>query len=316
MIKSGLGPHVVGQRVVVRRIVRGETGPTGGPAMTDLLGVCEAWTPSIASIRAEDGSLVEIAVADIVSGKPVPPRPSRFVRLSADDVAQRCAGMFRSADEEHLGDWVLRFTGGSRGRPNSILPIGDPGVPLDEALERATAFYARHDRAPVAQVTVGSAVHHELERRGWVRLRPDEADSEVLLAGVAQLARELATVPIDQVRYRDTPDEHWLTDDPAPSLDLEEIVFASIEQDGVPVARARTNLVGDWALVADLAVAATHRRRGLGRAMMAALTDWAAERGASVLALQVVGDNEPAQELYAGLGFHRHHAYRYLTPGR
>ena len=39
----GLGPHVVGQRVVVRRVVRGETGPSGGPAMTDVLGICTSW---------------------------------------------------------------------------------------------------------------------------------------------------------------------------------------------------------------------------------------------------------------------------------
>ena len=37
---ASLGPHVVGERVVVRRLLRGETGPTGGPAFTDLLGTC------------------------------------------------------------------------------------------------------------------------------------------------------------------------------------------------------------------------------------------------------------------------------------
>ncbi|HEU5456401.1 MAG TPA: hypothetical protein VFU85_12020, partial [Nocardioides sp.] len=71
-----LGPHVVGQRVVVRRLLRGETGPSGGPAMTDLLGVCTAWGEGRCVIRPESGEPVEIALADIVSGKPVPPRPS------------------------------------------------------------------------------------------------------------------------------------------------------------------------------------------------------------------------------------------------
>src|ERR1700740_2317011 len=73
--KSGLGPHVVGQRVVVRRVLPGETGPSGGPAMTDLLGICEAWADGVASVRAEDGTLVEIPFEHIVSGKPVQPRP-------------------------------------------------------------------------------------------------------------------------------------------------------------------------------------------------------------------------------------------------
>jgi hypothetical protein len=72
-----LGPHVVGRRVVVRRLLRGQTGPTGGPAFSDVLGTCEAWAEGRALIRREDGSTVEIALADIVSGKPVPPRPER-----------------------------------------------------------------------------------------------------------------------------------------------------------------------------------------------------------------------------------------------
>src|SRR5215210_4945098 len=78
-----LGPHVVGTRVVVRRVLRGEQGPSGGPAMTDVLGVCESWAEGLVVVRREDGSLVEIATADIVSGKPVPPRPSLHSRLGA-----------------------------------------------------------------------------------------------------------------------------------------------------------------------------------------------------------------------------------------
>ena len=73
-----LGPHVVGQRVVVRHVVRGETGPTGGPAMNDVLGVCRVVGagPDGVVVIDRTGAPVEIAIADIVSGKPVPPRPS------------------------------------------------------------------------------------------------------------------------------------------------------------------------------------------------------------------------------------------------
>jgi ribosomal protein S18 acetylase RimI-like enzyme len=46
---------------------------------------------------------------------------------------------------------------------------------------------------------------------------------------------------------------------------------------------------------------------------MAALVDWAAERGATTAYLQVLGDNQPALALYAGLGFVEHHRYRYLA---
>ena len=40
MWPAHLGPHVVGQRVVVRRVLPGRDRPSGGPAMTDVLGIC------------------------------------------------------------------------------------------------------------------------------------------------------------------------------------------------------------------------------------------------------------------------------------
>jgi ribosomal protein S18 acetylase RimI-like enzyme len=323
--KSGLGAHVVGQRVVVRRIVRGETGPSGGPALTDLLGTCESWDAEATTIRAEDGSLVRILLADIVSGKPVPPRASRFSRLTAEEVERRATALFRPAEVEHVGDWLLRYAGGTNGRPNSILPVGDPGLPLDDALARAADFYAAHGREPVAQVVVGSAVQTELEDRGWVRLRPEEADTEVRLAGVAALARLLAGEDTHAVRFADAVTHDWLVGNVgaqanyavvAATLDLPGATFASIADGDAQLARARVNLAGDWAFLADLTVQPHARRTGLGRRITAALVEWAAERGASVVLLQVVADNVPAQRLYDSLGFERHHAYRYLTPGR
>jgi hypothetical protein len=72
-----LGPHCVGLRVVVRRVLPGETGPSGGPAMTDVLGVMESWDGTTTTVRTGAGQLVSITVADIVSGKPIPDPPTR-----------------------------------------------------------------------------------------------------------------------------------------------------------------------------------------------------------------------------------------------
>ena len=67
------------------------------------------------------------------------------------------------------------------------------------------------------------------------------------------------------------------------------------------------------------ASAASRSRRstggqGLAVAVMAALLEWGAERGATTAYLQVLGDNAPALALYEGMGFTTHHAYRYLAP--
>jgi RimJ/RimL family protein N-acetyltransferase len=59
--------------------------------------------------------------------------------------------------------------------------------------------------------------------------------------------------------------------------------------------------------VADLgvAVAATHRRRGIGTALLAAAEEWARAAGVEKLELHVFPHNAPALALYDRLGYER-----------
>ena len=50
-LPSALGPQCVGLRVVVRRRLPGETGPSGGPRMTDVLGVMESWSGGVTGAK-------------------------------------------------------------------------------------------------------------------------------------------------------------------------------------------------------------------------------------------------------------------------
>lgn len=73
-----LDPSHIGRRVVIRSLVRGERGPSGGPLMTDVIGYLREYGED-AVVERRDGSLTRVAVADIVAAKPVPPprhRPS------------------------------------------------------------------------------------------------------------------------------------------------------------------------------------------------------------------------------------------------
>jgi hypothetical protein len=67
----------VGRRVVVRRMLRGQRGPSGGPAFTDVIGVLEEWDDEHLVVRHRDGDAVRIARADVVAAKTVPPPPPR-----------------------------------------------------------------------------------------------------------------------------------------------------------------------------------------------------------------------------------------------
>src|SRR3954454_4826298 len=141
----GLGPHVVGKRVVVRRLLPGETGPSGGPAMTDVLGTCLSWDGTTGVVAPESGGAVTVPLELIVPGKPVPPRGSGRQRVTAREAEIRALPLWTSPTTEPLGDWVLRVVEDEHGRrsrrANSCLAIGDPGMPLDAALATVTAYY-------------------------------------------------------------------------------------------------------------------------------------------------------------------------------
>jgi GNAT superfamily N-acetyltransferase len=320
---------------VVRRVLRGETGPTGGPAFTDVLGVMESWSGDEAAVRTEGGDLVTITVADIVSGKPVPPRPSVRMRVPVEVAERRALGSWPARETEPIGEWLLRASGGYSARANSVLADGDPGMPFEAAVERVSSFYGARGLPPWAQVVVGSDVHREFESAGWVLARPGEADSQFQLASVSsalRVVRRSLPAVVPQVTVSSQADAAWLADDERSlsygeaALEVLEgpadVGFASVTAPGsnVVVAKGRVargsgGVPGDyeWAGITNVWVSPAHRRLGLGTVVMGSLLSWAAERGCTTAYLQVRGDNPAALAAYGRLGFQTHHVYRYLT---
>lgn len=272
----------------------GETGPSGGPAMTDVLGICESWADGVAVIRREDGSTVTIRTADIVSGKPVPPRPSVRQRVSAREAESHAAPHWPGVVREALGEWELRTEpepkDRARKRANSCLAMGDPGVSFAEAEAVVRAFYTERERPAMVQVEVGSEIDQWFSKAGWAVV--PGGDSLFLLGSVSRARRTLtgggeATLSRDGVR-------------------------AHAELPGQAFAKAAVD--GDWLGIHDLYVDPQHRRRGLARAVMATLLEWGAEQGATTVWLHVETDNDPAIALYGSMGLSVHHGCRYLAP--
>lgn len=286
-----LGPHVVGKRIVVRRLVPGQTGPTGGPAFTDILGVCTSWADGTAVIERESGERVSVPVAEIVSGKPVPPRPNVRLRIGVREAEMLSAAIFPGTTSETLGEWVLYDHEVSvRRRPNSALAIGDPGIGLAAALDRVESYYRSRHKHPRVKVEVGSAAEEAAVGRGWV----EDVTVEFRLAGLAA-TRRLLPPPVGDAR-----------------VDLQANGAQVLITLG-DTARIMGTMKDDWLAIHDLEVAEPHRRQGIATKALATLLEWGAERGARAAWLHVETDNDAGLALYEGLGFTEHHRCRYYS---
>lgn len=314
-----LGPHVIGLRVVVRRVLPGETCPTGGPAMTDVLGICESWQDGVTTVRREDGSLVEIPIASIVSGKPVPPRPSVHRRLGATEADRLALPGWQPVETEQLGDWTLRAAGGFSSRANSVLALGAPGVPLADAVARVGEWYAARSLPARAHVHPGGAEAEAFVAEGWAAYD----QTLLMLASVSRVLRRLRRDAVAEPHHDPTLDAGWLATDERASrhgeaartvLEAGEVTFATVRaEDDSVLARGRAAFHGDWVGVSSIWTREDLRGTGLGTAVLASLLEWGAERGATTSYLQVVEANEPARLLYEARGYEVHHRYVYLV---
>jgi N-acetylglutamate synthase len=316
----------IGQRVVVRTTVAGEIGPSGGPVLTDTLGHLESWSDTTIGVRKADGTLITIALADVVAAKVVPPTVKRARRRVSDEELERVAAAgWIPPVTSAMGDWLLRAAGGFTGRANSALVLGDPGIPLDDALDAVGSFYAEHQLRARAQVIVGSAWDVALIRHGWFDDRPLDGGVVVQAASVAaalRSGRQHRSAP-DTVTILTNPTSPWIArygradETDAGTLKTllmsgDRVGFAQLGDSVTAIGRA--SITGDWVGLFAVSVDPGKRRRGLGNAIVIAMLDWAAERGAVSAYLQVAPSNTAGLSLYERFGFETHHRYHYLQP--
>jgi N-acetylglutamate synthase len=318
-----LSADLVGVRIVVRVRISGETGPSGGPAMRDILGVLTAWSTTELTLQRADGVVETVRHADVVTGKPVPPRASVRQRVPAAELQRICARGWQAPRIRDLGDWLLRAAGGFTGRANSALVSGDPGVSVDDALRDVIEFYAANRLPPLAQVIVDSPEDALLSDRGWTSARTGHAAAVVQVTSVAIARRHSPAAPRMTVDIDDAPGDAWITRygrSREAELDVVRTVLAS--GDDVAFARVGDPIVGigrgvvtdDWVGLSAVEVDPARRREGIGTALVAALLEWAASLGARSAYLQTVPGNDAALALYEPFGFVTHHSYKYLRP--
>ncbi|MFD6184936.1 GNAT family N-acetyltransferase [Streptomyces goshikiensis] len=316
LLEIRITPADVGKRVSVRRVDLKRGRP---PEFSDAVGVLTSWNEGVLVITQKNAKTVRIPESSLVAGKTVPPAPARRrgPAASFEELARITARAWVPLESEPLGEWVLRAAEGFTRRANSVLPLGDPGIPLDEALARVTSWYAERGLPAYVQAATGAvgtqeALCAELEARGWV----NEVSAEVRVGALAPVG-DLDAAAAEDVRLTRVPDEEWLARygrvrDPQLArrmlVEGPSVWFATLPGRAI----GRMVVDGRWAGFAAVEVGPEHRRGGLATAVMAALARRALEEGASAAWLQVEADNAGARGLYDGMGFVTHHMYHHF----
>lgn len=299
----------MGRRVSVRRIV---DRTADGRALTgDVVGDLVGLDTRIALVETRAGR-VEVALPLVTAARLV--RPSTADELALERVA---AQGWRAEYTHELGGWLLRAAGGFTGRANSVLPLHAPGLPLDDALATAGAWYAGHRLPLRIQVPTPSRrlLDAELAARGWSA----SPTVHVMAARLDQLPAARSDVDVDLTT---DPGAGWLRRF-RDGVGLEPVArgvltrhdtatFAAVrDRTGTTVAIGRGTVDDGWLGITAMEVARAARRRGLAGAIMRALRDWGVGAGATRSHLEVGAENTAALALYAKLGYWVHHDYRY-----
>jgi GNAT superfamily N-acetyltransferase len=281
----------VGSRVSLRyRLAEPEA-----EAFTDVVGHLEALTPLVV-VRTKSGERVEISPAAVMSVRELSHAPVRNSEIRA---VEHAAALAWPGTEQHWVDgWLLR-AGGADMHTNSAVPLLFSSDLT--ALPAITDWYAARGLQP------------------WVAL--PERLLPVRSEGVEPnrlLTVELSSGTDAELPAR--PDARWLRihgqDVPADVLGTVvdgDVAFATVADAAVGRVAVTTAPDGRvWAGLSDVVVLAPERRRGLGRAVCAAMLGWAAGRGATHAYVRVPDDNAPAIALAESMGFRLHHRSRYV----
>jgi ribosomal protein S18 acetylase RimI-like enzyme len=338
-----INAHDVGHRVVVRRLA-GERD--GRPVYTDILGELREWGDELL-IETADGRSVAVPLAHVALAKRIPPKRAIDVVQHSGAIERAAAGAgalpqsagteqrvgvleleriaalgWRGLRTERLGGWLLRSAGGFTGRANSVLPLGDPGVPLDEAIAFAERWYRDQGLRPMIQVPLPelAGLQRTLLDRGW----QDGWGALVQTAGCARLLAAIVPSPdLPAVEFDDEPPPGWLAyyhyrggELPPNAIEVLRTGghrrFASVREGGQTLAIMRIALHEGWIGLTAVEVEAAHRRRGLATHLLRAAAAYAIEHGTPDAYLQVEDTNLAARALYGRAGFTTHHSYRYL----
>jgi N-acetylglutamate synthase len=210
--------------------------------------------------------------------------------------------------------WLLRLAHGYTRRSNSVTPLYPSTLPLAAKIAYCETLYQAHDQPCIFKLTsTWASLDALLASRGYTQ----EALTSVQAASLSGHYRSIDPEPLSDewlqafFRLNGLDPRHLLTAGVLLDHNPFPKALLAIREGGEIIATGLAVLDRAWVGLFDIAVAASHRRRGLGRHVTEALLAWGQAKGAQYAYLQVVCDNLPAVDLYRSVGFREVYRYWY-----
>jgi len=291
-------PADLGRKVSIRYLDEAQ--------LTDVLGQLVDWKPGWFLVKNKHDDLIKVPTSQIVASKVVPPA------AAAGWVLSMALKVWRASETEAMGDWTLQATGGGTARVNSCLLVGQPNVPVVNALQKIVTWYQEKNLVPLVHLSAPGVFDEDLKNFGFKKTYLiDFLSKENVTASVTfefLVEDSLSNAWLEAVNKNNGEGRRL----DAVTLAGGEIVkFISLFKDDEIIATARWAIAEDFALVTNLWVAENHRQKSIASEMMKLIENLALNIGVKRTWLQVLSTNQAAQRLYQKIGYQRHHQYQY-----
>ena len=221
----------------------------------------------------------------------------------------------------HFDGWSLQFAGGYTRRANSVNLVGQSILPIEDKVRFCEDAYRLADQATIFKIFPDpetKPLDQFLKSRGYreegnayVMVKQIEV-ADQLCQGDFHLETELtdwwleAAICLNQINDPNAPHLSSILRSIKPTCG-----FASIRNGDEPVAVGLGVLERGWFGLFDIVTAEPYRRQGHGKALVQNMIEWSRQQDAHHAYLQVMTQNQPAQELYRSLGFEHQYEYWY-----
>jgi GNAT superfamily N-acetyltransferase len=223
---------------------------------------------------------------------------------------------------ELFDGWILRFANGYTKRSNSINPIYDSVLSLEEKIKTCEEKYQIHNLPVIFKLTHGSVpteIDGELEKRNYFKL--DETSVRVLDLNEYQYQNK------NEILTEEFFSDDWFSDfircstignkvhQRTAKIILENIlgkvIFVRKKVDDKTVGCGYGAIEREYIGIFDIIVDKNERGKGYGQEIINGILNAANHRKVKKAYLSVVVGNVPAENLYQKLGFKEIYRYWY-----